>query len=154
MIIGVYGYHDSGKTLFLEKLMKELSKQHITAAAIKHLGRHYESDRKKDTGRLAAAKLDPVIGVADDETVIHLNGKMSLQESIDLVGGLAAVDVIFVEGFKNEPIEKIAVGDIKELPGTKFRSEQFDEIVGYIEKTVDAERAEGRSCSCGCAENR
>ena len=44
MIIGVYGYHDSGKTLFLEKMMKELRKRDITAAAIKHLGKHYESD--------------------------------------------------------------------------------------------------------------
>jgi len=153
LILGVYGYHDSGKTLFLEKLMKELGKRGISAAAVKHLGRHYEADRKKDTGRLVAAGMDPVIGVAEDETVIHVNGKLSLNESIGLVMLLGTVDVVFVEGFKNEPIEKIAVGDIKSLPGTKFRSEQLDEIMDYIQETVDAERAEAGSCSCGCAKH-
>jgi hypothetical protein len=37
-------------------------------------------------------------------------------------------------------MEKIAVGDIKELPGTKFRSVQFKEILSYIEETVELER--------------
>jgi molybdopterin-guanine dinucleotide biosynthesis protein MobB len=149
LILGVYGYHDSGKTLFLETLMKELKKRGISAAAIKHLGRHYEADKEKDTGRLAAAKFNPVMGISDSETIIHLNGKMDLQESLELVGELADVDVIFIEGFKNEPMEKIAVGDIEELPGTIFRSEQVDEIIKYINKKVSAERAKSISCGCG-----
>jgi molybdopterin-guanine dinucleotide biosynthesis protein len=130
MILGIYGYHDTGKTLFLEKLMKEL--------------------KKKDTGRLAIAGFNPVIGVAEDESVIHIDGKIDVWESIDLVHRLAVTDVILVEGFKNEPMEKIAVGDIKELPGTKFRSEQFKEILAYIEETIEAERAKLMvPCCCG-----
>lgn len=150
MILGVYGFHDTGKTLFLEKLMKELRKRGISAAAIKHLGRHYEGDKGKDTGRLAKAKFNPVIGVSESDTIIHLDGAVDLLGSIGLVQHLAAADVIFVEGFKNEPIEKIAVGDIKPLPGTKFRAEQFKEILDYIEQTVKEERAKLMSpCCCG-----
>lgn len=148
MIIGVYGYHNSGKTLFLEKLINELEKRGISAAVIKHLGRHYDSERKKDTGRLAAANFNPVIGVADDETIIRLKGGIGLQEAIGLSRSLVTADVLFVEGFKNEPIDKIAVGDIEDIPGTKFRSEQFDEIVDYIENTVKSERISSGSCSC------
>jgi molybdopterin-guanine dinucleotide biosynthesis protein MobB len=150
MIIGIYGYHDTGKTLFLEKLMKGLKKRGISAAAVKHLGGHYEADKKKDTGRLAIAGFNPVIGVAEDESIIHIDGKIDVRGSIDLVHRLAVVDVIFVEGYKNEPMEKIAVGDIKELPGTKFRSNQFKEILAYIEETVEAERAKlAAPCCCG-----
>lgn len=150
MILGIYGHHDSGKTLFLEKLIKELRKRGISAAAVKHLGRHYEADKKKDTGRLAIAGFNPVIGVAEDESVIHIDGKIDVWAAIGLVHRLAVADVILVEGFKNEPLEKIAVGDIKELPGTKFRSEQFKEILAYIEETVEAEREKLMPpCCCG-----
>jgi len=152
MILGIYGYHDTGKTLFLEKLMKELKKRDISAAAVKHLGRHYDADKEKDTGRLAAAGFNPVIGVAGDESVMHIDGKVDVWGSIGLVQRLAGPDVILVEGFKNEPMEKIAVGDIKELPGTKFRSEQFKEIIAYIEETVAAERAM-MTAPCCCSED-
>ncbi len=150
MILGIYGYHDTGKTLFLEKLMKELKKRDISAAAVKHLGKHYEADKKKDTARLALAGFNPVIGVAEDESVIHIDGKIDVWGSIGLIHRLAVADVIFVEGYKNEPMEKIAVGDIEELPGTKFRSEQLKEILAYIEETVEAERAKLMvPCCCG-----
>ena len=150
MILGVYGYHDSGKTLFLEKLMKELKKRDISAAAVKHLGRHYMGDKGKDTGRLAEAGFDPVIGVSEDECIIHLGGKIDIWGSVGLVHRLAVADVIFIEGFKKEPIEKIAVGDIKKLPGTKFRSEQLKEILSYIEETVEQERKKLMApCCCG-----
>lgn len=146
MILGVYGYHDTGKTLFLEKLMRELKERGISAAAVKHLGRHYEADKKKDTTRLVAAGMNPVIGTADGEAVIHIKGDVGLKESIALAQSMADVDVIFVEGFKNAPMEKIAVGDIESLPGTKFRSEQFGEIVEYIQKKVDGERSSAEAC--------
>lgn len=150
MMLGVYGYHDTGKTLFLEKIMRELKKRGITAAAVKHLGRHYEEDKTKDTGRLAAAGFNPVIGVANEESIIHIDGRMDIWGSIGLVHRLAVADVIFVEGFKNEPIEKIAVGDINNLPGTKFRSEQFKEILAYIEEKVEGERQQMMApCCCG-----
>ena len=135
-------------------MMKELSSRGISAAAIKHLGRHYEPDDKKDTGRLFAAEMSPVVGVAEGETVIRLKGGRGLQESICLVERLADTDVIFVEGFKHEPIEKIAVGDIEDLPGTKFRAEQFDEIVEYIDNVVNAERASRDPCGCKKASSK
>jgi len=151
LILGVYGYHDSGKTLFLEKLIKELRKRGISAAAIKHLGGHYEPDTQKDTGRLAKAGFSPVIGVAKGETIVSMYGKDDLTSAISLINRIAAPDVIFVEGFKNEQIEKIAVGDIKALPGTIFKSNEIEKIMKYIEKKVGEER-EAFGCSCGCDE--
>lgn len=145
MILGVYGYHDSGKTKFLESLIKELKKRGISAAAVKHLGRHYEPDPKKDTTRLAKAGFDPVVGVADEELMIRLSGHDDLWGAISLIQLLSSPDVIFVEKFKNEPIEKIAVGDIEKLPGTVFRAENMPQIIEYISRRVKEERS-----SCGC----
>jgi len=145
----VYGYHDSGKTKFLESLMGELKKRGISAAAVKHLGRHYEPDPRKDTTRLAKAGFDPVVGVADGELAIRLSGHDDLWDSISLVQLLSSPDVIFVEGFKNEPIEKIAVGDIEELPRTVFRAEDMPQIIEYISRRAEEERAYSRACRDG-----
>ena len=149
MIIGIYGHHDSGKTLFLEKIIKELRQRGISAAAVKHLGGHYKPDTKKDTGRLAKAGFDPVIGVADGEATIRLSGHDDLRSAISLMQTLSDPDVIFVEGFKNEPIEKIAVGDIEELPGTLFRSDDVSVILEYITRKVKEEQ-ESTINPCGC----
>ncbi|MEM4262576.1 MAG: molybdopterin-guanine dinucleotide biosynthesis protein MobB, partial [Thermoplasmata archaeon] len=130
-----------GKTKFLESLMKELKKRGISAAAVKHLGRHYEPDPKKDTTRLAKAGFDPVVGVADGELMIRLSGRDDLWQAISLIQLLSSPDVIFVEGFKNEPIEKIAVGEIEKLPGTVFRAEDIPQIIEYISRRVKEERS-------------
>jgi molybdopterin-guanine dinucleotide biosynthesis protein MobB len=150
LILGIYGYHDSGKTKFLESLIKELKKRGISAAAVKHLGRHYEPDPGKDTTRLVKAGFDPVIGVADGELILHLSGHDDIWSSISLIQLVSAPDVIFVEGFKNEPIEKIAVGDIEELPGTVLRAKDSDKdkILQYIVKRIKEER-ETSACGCG-----
>lgn len=148
MILGVYGFHKSGKTTFLEKLMAELRGRGVSASVIKHLGGHYESGGKKDTDRLTAAGFSPVIGIAEDETLVSMKGGINLQDALDMLQGAGHADVIFVEGFKHEKLEKIAVGDIKRLPGTIFRAEQFDEIVRYIEKKVKKERDSMKKNSC------
>jgi len=148
LILGVYGYHDSGKTTFLEKLMKDLMRRGITASVVKRLGGRYEPGGKKDTDRLAAAGFSPVIGIAEGEILVSMKGGLSLQDALDTLKGPGHADVIFVEGFKHEKLEKIAVGDIKRLPGTKFRAEQFDEIVEYIEEKVRKERDSVKKDGC------
>lgn len=147
MILGIYGYHDSGKTRYLEKLIRMLEKKGITAAAVKHLGRHYRPDPKKDTTRLASAGFDPVAAVADGELVLRLAGHDDLWSAVSAIELLSSPDVIFVEGFKNEPIEKIAVGTIEELPGTIFRATDISETIQFIVRRVEKERA---SLPCGC----
>lgn len=147
MILGIYGYHDSGKTRFLESLVEELKRNGVSASVVKHLGRHYEPDPKKDTARLARAGFDPVVAVADGELVIRLAGHDDLRSAVSAIELLSSPDVIFVEGFKNEPIEKIVVGDIEELPGTIYRAEDESAILQYILKRVEEERSL-RPCGC------
>jgi len=140
LILGIYGYHNAGKTLFLEKLMVELKKKGISAAAVKHLGGHFEFDAKKDTGRLAKAGFDPVAGIAKDQLIIRMAGNSDLWSAVMILQLLSEPDVIFVEGFKNEPIPKIAVGEIKKLPGTLYRAEQLKQILQYIQEKVEEEK--------------
>jgi len=147
MILGVYGYHKSGKTLFLENMMDELKRRDISAAAIKHLGIHYKEDYSTDTGRLAKVGYNPVVGVTNSAMMMRLARSGELQSTVSLINLISDVDIIFAEGFKKAPIEKIAVGNIKELPGTVMHlpsvlSEQFNEVANYIVERIKQEKRE------------
>jgi len=148
VILGVYGFHNTGKTQFLEQLIKQLGEKGISAAAIKHLGGQYEFDPDKDTGRLAKSGFDPVVGVGNNQLIIRMSGHDNLWSAISLIQLLSSPDVIFVEGFKNEPIEKIAVGEIKKLPGTVFHADQLGQIIQYIQERVADEKS-SESCKIG-----
>jgi len=146
MILGIYGYHKSGKTLLLENLMDELRMRGYRAAAIKHLGPDFREDFSGDTGRLARAGYDPIVAISDNMFTFRMSGYYDLSKVISLVEFLSEVDVIFVEGFKHAQIKKIAVGDIKELPGTVMRissvlSAEFDRVVKFIIDQIKEEKS-------------
>lgn len=137
MILGIYGYHKSGKTLFLENLMDEIKVRGYRAAAIKHLGEDFREDLSGDTGRLARAGYDPIVAISNEMFTIRMSGYHDLSKVISMVEFLSDPDVIFIEGFKHARIKKIAVGDIRELPGTVMRissvlSNEFDQVVKFI----------------------
>lgn len=139
MILGVYGYHDSGKTTFLERLMPELKSRRISAGVIKHMCHSPADGEQTDTRRLERAGYDPVIGISEDGIVIEQSDNL-LRTTIDAMHRLASVDLILVEGFKSDPMDKIAIGDIDDMPGTIYRGDQFDEIIQYIVEKVNRER--------------
>ena len=154
MILGIYGYHKSGKTLFLENLMDELRIRGYHAAAIKHLGPDFREDFSGDTGRLARAGYDPIVAISNNMFTLRLSGYYDLSKVISMVEFLSEVDVIFVEGFKHAQINKIAVGDIKELPGTVMRissvlSNEFDRVVKYILDQIKEEKNDQARKSLG-----
>lgn len=147
MILGIYGYHKSGKTLFLENLMDELKIRGYRAAAIKHLGLDFREDFSGDTGRLARAGYDPVVAISNEMFTVRMAGYHDLSKVISMVEFLSNPDVVFVEGFKNARINKIAVGDIKELPGTVMRinsvlSNEFDQVVKYVIDQIKEDKDE------------
>lgn len=158
MILGIYGYSKSGKTAFLERLFKELKDRNISAAAIKHAGPGFVETLVHDSGRLAKAGYDPVVLITDKMVSIRIQGFRELEEMIRAVKVLFDVDLIIIEGFKNASIEKIAIGEIEELPGTvmsinsiqsKGFEEQFDKAVIYITDHLAKEK-EGMNSSCPC----
>lgn len=108
-IISVVGYKKTGKTAIVERLVKTL-KKYGSVGTVKHIHEHRINTPDTDTWKHAQAGADVVIGVTPDELVkfSHDNNLMTaLDELAD-----AGMDFGVVEGFKDSPLPKIALGDV------------------------------------------
>ncbi|MDD2666302.1 MAG: molybdopterin-guanine dinucleotide biosynthesis protein B [Methanocellales archaeon] len=143
MILGVYGYSKSGKTTFIEKLLKILVADGYDIATIKHIPHEGFSidTEKKDTWRYRNAGVNTVVASSPGETVFMINEGMQLNLILQMIQTISKPDLILVEGYKNESIPKIALGQIEERPNTIFRYEDnLEEILQYIKRELDIER--------------
>ncbi|MEW5760095.1 MAG: molybdopterin-guanine dinucleotide biosynthesis protein B [Candidatus Thermoplasmatota archaeon] len=142
MIIGIYGYSKSGKTMLIEKLVPKLVKKGYKVATIKHIfKKDFSIDEKgKDTERHAKAGASVVVASAVSETGIIIKRNMSLKKIIENLKKIEKPDVILVEGFKKANIPKISIGKIKKEKNTVFSymkyNESIDEILKFIENGI------------------
>ncbi|MCU0859643.1 MAG: molybdopterin-guanine dinucleotide biosynthesis protein B [Thermoplasmata archaeon] len=142
MIIGIYGYQDSGKTVLVEGTIKALTKKGYRVSSIKHSPHKKSADTEgKDTWRHWKAGSDPVAFSSDTETTVFRHGKMSEEDIARLLVAEFSPDVVIIEGFKDGSFPKVSVGDIKARKGTVLRSPSVDELAAYIERGVKVERA-------------
>jgi molybdopterin-guanine dinucleotide biosynthesis protein B len=109
--ISVVGKGDSGKTTFLEKLIRELSSRGHRVATVKHHVHEYEIDVPgKDSWRhgRAGAAATMVSSAGKFALVREMEREMTLEE----LAGVAAesgCDILLTEGFKREGINRIEV---------------------------------------------
>lgn len=109
-VIAVVGWHNAGKTQFIEGLVRELKGLGLRVATLKHARGHFEIDHEgSDTWRLAQAGSDVV--------VIAGGHRLALVERVAEEPGLAelltrlpaGIDLVIAEGFKREPVLKFEV---------------------------------------------
>ena len=109
-IVSFVGQSNSGKTTFLEKVVKELKIRGYRVAVIKHSHHNFAIDQPgKDSWRLAQAGSDAVIIAAPN--------KVALIESVDIEPTLSQilslvidkVDIVLTEGYKSSNTAKILV---------------------------------------------
>jgi molybdopterin-guanine dinucleotide biosynthesis protein MobB len=156
LILGVYGYQDSGKTTLVESAVRELVGRGYHVASLKHSPDTTSVDEKgKDTWRHWKAGSDPVVLMTGDATVVFKRPGMVLTEVISMVEGWFRPDILIVEGCKDDgPLRKVSVGDIEPTEGTVLQNPTLDRLVGYIVDEISFERARaqlpGLDCSkCG-----
>jgi molybdopterin-guanine dinucleotide biosynthesis protein MobB len=160
MIIGVYGYQDSGKTTLVEGLIRELSTKGYSVASVKHSPHTDGIDTPgKDTWRHSEAGGDPVVLQAADSTTVIKKPGMELQAVADMVVREYRPDVLIVEGYKGGDFPKIALGDIEPTDGTVLTNPAIAEAMAYIEEHVAREAAYARlprldcgKCGLTCSE--
>ena len=142
MILGVYGWQDSGKTTLVEKLIVALSDKGYSVSTIKHAPHEDRFDVDgKDSRRHSKAGGRPVVLQTGDETVIMVQPGMSVGEVSKLLAREFRPDVLLVEGYKDGGFPKVAVGDIEPTEGTVLVNPGLEEVVEYICREVDFERA-------------
>lgn len=142
MILNIYGYQDSGKTITVEKLVKKLVQKGYKVASVKHSNTDDEIDEEgKDTWRHWKAGSDPVVLSTKKGTVFFMHSGLPSYEIIDGLKCSHDPDVIILEGFKDSDIHpKISVGDIKPRKGTVMSNPDLAALIGYVEKEVEVER--------------
>lgn len=108
-VISFVGSSNSGKTTYLEKLIRELKSRGYKVAVIKHDAHGFEMDVPgKDTWRHAQAGADIVCISAPQK--MALIQKVTAELSLDaVIGHISGVDIIFTEGYKRENKPKIEV---------------------------------------------
>lgn len=100
-------YSGTGKTTVIEKIVRELKAKGLRVAVIKHDGHRFEIDHEgKDSWRFAHAGADITIISSQEKTAYIEQRSLSLWQLIDMVHD---VDLILVEGYKNETLPQIGI---------------------------------------------
>lgn len=142
MIIGIYGFQDSGKTTLLEGTIRALAKKGYKVASMKHAPHDKSVDSEgKDTWRHWKAGSDPVIFLSNIETSIIKHSNMPEEDVADMIEREFHPDVIIVEGSKEGKFAKVAVGAVEPRAGTVLKGPTVKNLVAYIEGEVAYERA-------------
>lgn len=108
-IIGICGYSGSGKTTLLKKLIPQLKSHNIRLAVIKHS--HHDMDIDipgKDSYQLRKSGADQVIVANDHRWALINETPTKAVDLMYLANQFNNVDLVLVEGFKNESIDKIS----------------------------------------------
>ncbi len=109
-VIAVVGWHNAGKTLFIEGLVRELKRLGLRVATLKHARGHFDLDHEgTDTARFSQAGSDVVV-IAGGERVAVLERVAQEPTLAALLARLPAdIDIAIAEGFKREPLFKFEV---------------------------------------------
>jgi len=135
-VIGICGYHNSGKTTLIEKLIKWLKNDGYKIATIKNIPKKFSIDTEgKDTWKHRHAGASVVVASSPDETAFIFKRGMELKEIADILNKIVHPNLILVEGRKMERIPKISVGDI-ELEGAIKYEDNIDEIQRWIQDFI------------------
>ncbi len=152
-VIGFTGYSNSGKTTVISNLIKIFNNRGLKVAAVKHASHGYEIDTPgKDSWQHYNAGAARVIVLGPDSITTHqrLATRPPLQEILE---GIIDMDIILVEGFKQEVNPRILLyrpGDQDEPifpPGTyeavisdtdiptelpRFRFDELEKVADFI----------------------
>jgi molybdopterin-guanine dinucleotide biosynthesis protein B len=110
-IVSVVGKGDSGKTTFLEKLIRELADRGVRVATVKHHIHDYDIDVPgKDSYRHArAGAFATMVSSPEKFAVIHdVEQEMTL-DAIAMIAAGTGADLLITEGYKHAGRNRIEV---------------------------------------------
>ena len=109
-VVGIVGWHNSGKTALGVLLVGELKRRGLRVAVVKHAGHapHYDQEGS-DSWRYMQAGSDAVALASAHQLMMvnRLDQELSLEQVLRRLP--QDVDVVLVEGYKAAPIPKVEV---------------------------------------------
>ena|SRR3990167_2281385 len=117
LILSIIGKSKSGKTTLIEKLIPELNSRGLRVGTVKHAHHGFEIDHPgKDSFRHREAGAEIVVLSSKDKIAMQRNiqEETSLNEIIQTYFP-NDLDLVLVEGYKDEPGFKIELGTDKDM---------------------------------------
>lgn len=113
-VVSVVGKGDSGKTTFLEKLIRELTARGVRVATVKHHVHDYDIDTPgKDSWRHARA--GAVATMVSSPEKFALIREVRIEPTLPEIAQIAAqsgCDILLTEGYKREGVNRIEVSRV------------------------------------------
>lgn len=126
-VMAFSAWSGTGKTTLIEKLVVEFKHRGLRVAVIKHDGHRFEIDRPgKDSWRFTQAGADVTIISSEEKTAYMEQGTLTLPQLLDMVTN---VDLILVEGYKNQKLPRIGIARKATGKGFTGEPEQFVALV-------------------------
>lgn len=110
-VLGVTGWSGSGKTALIVRLIPALAARGYRVATVKHAHHAFDIDTpgKDSYQHREAGAVEVVVSSAKRWAIMHENRDDAEPALEDLLAKLSPVDIVLVEGFKNEAHTKIEV---------------------------------------------
>jgi len=108
VILGFYGFSNTGKTALLTSLIKKLTKKEYNVCSVKQTNQPYSIDSAaKDTWKYAQAGANLVCFNTAIETSFIINQSLSFENIKQIIKCIGYFDIILVEGAHDREIQKI-----------------------------------------------
>ena len=137
LICGIVGWKNSGKTYLAQKLINYFNAKNFKVASIKHAHHEFEIDKPDTDSYLHRKAGSQEILVSSSKRWVKIVELRDSQERKlnNLLNELDSPDIVIVEGFKNEPYQKIEI--IKE-DSNNYLFTKLENIIGIVsDKKID-----------------
>ena len=112
VVIGFYGYSNSGKTTLIERLIGDLRAEGLRVAAVKVSEQAISLDQPgKDSDRYARAGANGVALAGRAESGFRFPERLDLRKILRVLEEVSDPQVILVEGVEDDFVPKVRVGD-------------------------------------------
>jgi len=108
-VFGVVGWKNNGKTGLMERLVAEISGRGFTVSTIKHAHHRFDVDHQgKDSFRhREAGAYEVLLASRNRWALMHETRDEPEATLADLLGQMAPVDLVLIEGYKRDDHPKI-----------------------------------------------
>jgi len=138
-VVAFAAYSGTGKTTLIEKLIPILKARGLRLAVIKHDAHGFEIDREgKDSYRFTHTGADVVMLISQNKAAVVETRGWELRE---MLNGVHDIDLVLVEGYKNEGLPQIGIS--RTATGKGFPS---PDLSRYLAVVTDEEIGAGIPC--------
>lgn len=126
-VIGFAAFSGVGKTTLIERIVRVLKAQSYRIAVIKHDSHAFEIDREgKDSWRFSRAGADMTLISSAEKTAVIEQRERTFAQNLSMIHD---VDLILVEGYKQEQIPRIGICRKASGKGLPHAVEQYIAVV-------------------------